>query len=177
MRIKIKIPELSRDAFFDGVDQLAHCAVQIELLEARKKHLINAIEKRYGDKVKELKASMKLLEGPLVSFATRHADELFSEGKKSADSPAAVFGFRMDPPSLATLKGSFEEVALALKEKGEDDFVKVVISLLKDAVMAAANKIEDPAERAQWLAERGLCFEQAEKFFIKPKAGADPKVS
>lgn len=101
----------------------------------------------------------------LQAYAQANQESEFSK-KKSKDLINGVIGFRTDNPSVGTIKGVTQKVALqTLIDMGNSVFVRRSVALDKDAIL----KNRDNAEVIKAATEAGIIIVQEEQFFVEVK--------
>lgn len=165
---RIKAPALKTRAEFDGaVDELARLTVELRTGEAERDAEIQKVRARYEPAITVVTDTIKLLALSVEKFAEDHREELFVGKVKSAETPLAVFGFRLGQPTLKTLSKAWtwERVLEALRAAGMKRFVREKAEPDKDAMKQHLT--------AEQLASVGCRIDQAETFFVEPKDRGD----
>lgn len=153
----------SRVEFDAAVDRIAEASAQLRKLEAVRDTAIQAVRDTHNPAIDAIDQERKALVALAEKYAETHRPELFVDGKKSADTALAFFGFRIGNPTLKVLnrKWNWESVLDAVKSRYKARFVRTEESPDKDALKA---QLSD-----EQLAEVGLRIEQSETFFVEPK--------
>lgn len=166
---RIKTPSItieSRAVFEQKLDVIAQQAVSIQTLEAERDKAKEDILKHYNDLIaaieKEQQSEMKLC----AAYAKPHWDEIAEKGKRSAETPLAIFGFRTGQPQAAKKgKRKEEDIAEDLHKAGHDDVLTVKRVLNKPAIL----KLLQAPKVPEWLSKL-FRVKQDETFFVIPKA-------
>ncbi|MFZ2193284.1 MAG: host-nuclease inhibitor Gam family protein [Candidatus Moraniibacteriota bacterium] len=127
---------------------------------------INAIEKELKERIAELKLAATKKLRPLVverdakinslfAFANPRKAQLTKELRTIALN-SGIFGWRLTPPRVET-KLTDEEVIALLKETGNDDFIRIIEEVDRQALLAERPVIE------------GITYAQDDEFFVVPK--------
>ena len=172
MSTRIKAPSLKTRAEFDtAVDELARLTVELRRAEARRDTKIQVVRDELEPACVAIKDQITGLALVAEKFAEAHREELLPGKIKSAETPLAVFGFRLGQPTLLLLnkKCSWAGVVLAAKSLGLGQLIrKSEEEPNKDAIKAA--KLSDAT-----LAQLGVRINQSESFFVEPKERAEER--
>jgi phage host-nuclease inhibitor protein Gam len=161
---RIKAPSLATPtAFAAAIDDLARIEVELRKAEARRDARLQAVRADYEPVVGSLQDQREALALAVEKFAVEHRDDLFPGKIKSAETPLAIFGFRLGQPTLKPLNRSWtwDRVLEELGARGLARFIRTTRAPDKDAL-----KQHLPPEE---LAAVGCRIDQTETFFVEPK--------
>jgi phage host-nuclease inhibitor protein Gam len=162
-----------REEFERAIDEIAKLETAKRALAAARDAAVQAVQEEHGPDIQNAADQIEGLTLLCEKYALTHRDELLSGDRKSAETPLAVFGFRLGNVTLKLLnrKWTWEQVVEALKSAPTlRRYVRVKEEVDKDGIKA--NPDLDDAR----LAGLGLRLEQTETFFIEPKAEGSGKV-
>lgn len=182
----------TREEFVAAVNNAADFQSQIDYINARRDRAIQRIQLRFGALTAPLELKRDAHATLAEAYAEAHRAELLPDEKKkkSADTSAATFGWRVGNPTVRlTSKKVTEEMAIEkLKELRLGSYVRQKEELAKDKILRDADTeeqtlqraVQDPAGNSVMrdgepvmepvkLADAGLKITQAESFYIEPK--------
>jgi len=156
----------SRSEFQQALDDVAAMSVELRTIEAERDAKLQEIQEAYNDDVIDIKKKIKGLVAQAEKFALAHRAELFATGKKTGETPLALFGFRTGNPTLVLLnkKWNWETVVNALIQSPFGGYVITKSVPDKDALKAKLTDSE--------LAAVGCRVDQSEAFWVEPKLEA-----
>lgn len=98
----------------------------------------------------------------LEAWAALHPDEF--AGRKSLELLHGIIGLRTNPPSLKTLKGVRWQDVMTLLAR-HPAYIRTILEPDKEAILADRDGLGEAG-----LAALGLRVDQAEKFYVQPRA-------
>ncbi len=153
----------TREEFEAAVDRVARCEVERRKLEAARDVEIQKIQERRNPDIDALKGEIDRLLSKADAYAKEHRAELIAEGRQSAETPLANYGFRWGNKTLALLSNRWKWTAVieSLRKGGLDGFIRVKEEVAKDA---AKDELSEAV-----LAHHGMRIRQSETFWVEPK--------
>lgn len=165
----------SEAAMIGGLNRHAELTLRLKTEDAAHAEQIAALNTVHTEQTQAMRDELAQLETSIHLYCLTHRAALFPEDKKSKEFPNAILGFRLNPPSVATVvpKESQDTIARRLDslEWGEP-YVNWKAALNKEALLRDRLIIT-----AEQLAQAGLRFEQAETFYIEPKSDEAPRIT
>jgi phage host-nuclease inhibitor protein Gam len=165
----------SEEALIGALNRHAELALVLKEEDAAHEAKVAALNTEHTEATQSRRDELAGLETSIQLYALSHRDTLFPDKAKHRDFPNATIGFRLSPPSVATIvpKETQETVALRLDalEWGEP-YVNTKVTLSKETLLRD-RLILTP----QQLQQAGIKFVQDERFFIDPKAESADRVS
>jgi len=161
---RIKAPSLRNTSeFLANCDELARLDTELAKARAKLADRLQDVRAQYEPAVVALETQRGQRALAAEKFATEHRDELLAGKAKSAESPLAIFGFRLGQPTLKTLNRAWtwDRVLEELSARGLSRFIRVKREPDKEAL-----KQHLPPEQ---LAAVGCRIDQTETFFVEAK--------
>ena len=155
----------SVDEFRAAVNLIAEKILAIRKEELTRDKAVQKILDERNAVIEALKQEAAGLLGLCDTYAKDHREEVFPKGTKTGETELCQYFLRLGAPALKALNGKWKEADIIKAAKDDPawkSFVRVKVSLDKDAVKAAAF---DDAE----LAAHGLRIEQTERLTVEPK--------
>ena len=155
----------SVDEFRAAVNLIAEKILAIRKEELARDKAVQKILDERNAVIEALKTEAAGLLGLCDTYAKDHREEVFPKGTKTGETELCQYFLRLGAPALKALNGKWKEADIIKAAKDDPawkSFVRVKVSLDKDAVKAAAF---DDAE----LAAHGLRIEQTERLTVEPK--------
>lgn len=165
----------TEEALVGAINRHAELALVLKEEDAANEAKVAALNTEHTEATQERRDELARLESSIHLFATTNRATLFPGEKKSKDFPNATIGFRINPPSVATIvpKESQDTVAQRMDQlEWGDPYVKWKATLNKEALLRDRLTLT-PAQ----LAAAGIKFEQGEAFFIEPAAKSAERVA
>lgn len=164
----------TEEALIGAINRHAELALVLKEEDAAHEAALAALKTEHTEATQARRDELAGLETSIQLYAVTHRATLFPEPAKSREFPNGTIGFRLSPPSVATIvpKETQETVALRLEalEWGEP-YVKTKVTLSKETLLRD-RLILTPAQ----LAQAGIKFEQTENFYIEPAAKSADRV-
>lgn len=148
------------EGFQARVDRAAFLAHQIGELEALRDQRVHEVQQAANPRIDQLRAELATHTADAARYASEHREILFGK-RKSASSPAAVFGFRKQTRLIQ--EGETPEIIGAFQEGGGEPYVKVRYSLDRAAIKRAV-------QAGVELVCRFFSLASTDEFYIEPKA-------
>lgn len=127
------------------------------------------VQKRHQDTLLTIARQIEAKEAGVFVYCQKHRAELFPE-KKSLDLLLASVGFETTPPRVekTNSKDTFAKIGLRLESL---DWGAAYVrypdpEINKERILADRTKLSP-----EQLQEAGICIEQDELFFVRPKSG------
>lgn len=155
--------ELTKEEAFALADEVARDIVANRALTAERDQAIQDVQDKYNPLVEAADKAIDAKIALVALYAKEHRKELFTDGKKTIETPLAFLSFRIGNPTLKTLssKDKWEDILPMLKADEEGaKYVKVKEEADKRGLLKMA---------AEWLAKFRLRVTQSETFAIDPK--------
>lgn len=177
-------PITDNDTFFQIVNQIADMQASMNVTLAERDRDIQTIQAKYATKLSTAQLLIAAKMTLAAEYAEEHKDALLPKDKKSVDLAQATFGFRMGNRTVRLLSKLDEATVIEnLRNECLDDYIRIVESIAKDAILAdceddktlilpavanEAGEIICPEEPVS-LSKVGLKITQAETFYVEPK--------
>lgn len=150
-----------------AVAEVVRLKIELTRATAEKDGEVAEVEKRHQGGITSLQEEIGVAEGRVQEYCVAHRGRLFVE-KKSRETSLAEFGFELTPPRVETAnrKIKWKDVVTRLKRLG---WGKAYLRTPpakpdKEALLGDREKLS-----AEQLTAAGICFEQDEQFYIRPK--------
>lgn len=185
---RIKTPVLATRAAFDAtVADCVRLQQEIDLLNARAAKATQRVVAAFATKRAPLETALKAQAGLAEKYADAHRDELLPiKDRKSADIGPATIGYRTGNPSTKTLAKTWtwEKVLAALKLHQLDAYIATKEDVAKAKILAdrkpdeklGVEVLTNAKGKPVALAVVGIRIDQAECFYIEPKATTTPTI-
>jgi phage host-nuclease inhibitor protein Gam len=165
----------TEEALIGAINRHAELALVLKEEDAAHETKVAALNTEHTDATQERRDELARLESSIHLYATTNRETLFPGEKKSKEYPNAIIGFRLGNHSVGTIIPKETQATIALRldalEWGEP-YVKWTPAMDKDALLRD-RLVLTPAQ----LAQAGIKFEQAERFFIDPAASSAARVT
>jgi phage host-nuclease inhibitor protein Gam len=155
-----------KDACDAAVADIVRWKIELTGKTAAKDAEVARIEKQHQTGIVALQDKIAARELDVQAYSEANRSELFADGKKSRETPLAVFGFEITPPRVETAcrKIKWADVLDRIKRtKWGEVYVRCKESLVKEALLADREKLSPEQINAS-----GVQFCQDEQFFIRP---------
>ena len=162
-----------RAEFERAVGEIAKLETRKRLLSATRDKAVQAVQERHGPDIQDVEDQIEGLTLLCEKYAVENRTDLLPGAVKRAETPLAIFGFRLGNPTLKLLnrKWTWEAVIDVLKSVPSlKHFVRTRDEVDKDGLKRCPDMTD-----AQ-LATLGLRIEQSDTFYIEPKAEGAEKV-
>lgn len=170
---RLKATTIATRAEFDRVvDDLARSAVSLRKLTAARDNRIQLIRQEWSPQIEETLVRIENLTLLAEKYAEANRAELLPDetkpgGRKSAETPLAVFGWRLGNQVLVTArKITWAKVLAELIRRRFKGWIRVKREPAKEVMLAAAKRSK---KAVAILAELGVTVAQEESFYVDPK--------
>jgi phage host-nuclease inhibitor protein Gam len=164
VKLRIKAPSLkTRLDFEHAVDELARTTVELRKAQARRDTRLQDIRDEYEPACRALSEQIDGLSLAAEKYAEEHRDELMPGKVKSAETPLALYGFRLGQPTLKTLSKAWtwDRVLEELAARDLTRYIRTTRAPDKDAMKQHLTP--------EQLAGVGCRIDQTETFFVEAK--------
>lgn len=166
---KVKVKKqgiLNVDEFRTKVDRVALLEAELTAKATRHKVLVQRMKDKLSATVAEAEKEVKELLGQLADYAADHEAEVLEKGKRSGETPAARYGFRMGNKQLKAAKGAKLADALDLLRQQKAEVQALWLrfkdpELDKEAILARMGEDDLQKYRLQVV--------QEDSFFVEGK--------
>ncbi|HRU06583.1 MAG TPA: host-nuclease inhibitor Gam family protein [Candidatus Brocadiia bacterium] len=148
--------------------ELARANVERVKATAEMNRRLTEVRQQYAGRIEAAVERAGLLGAAIEVYVARHRKDLGD--RKSRDLTHGVVGYRLDPPSLKTLKKCTWKSVLEALRDGFQRFIRTKEEVNKEALLAAANAGELSADA---LANLGCEVAQDEQFRLELRYEGD----
>lgn len=153
------------EEFACKIDAIACLEVELNVALAKQKETMQRLRVRYAERVKKKVDELARMMGDALCYGTINRSKMIAEGRKSAETALAIWGWRTSPASLSLAKGRNWADIIAAMSALDAPYCEM---LIYTAPKPDKNRIKTEMPSAL-LAGLGLKVEPKEDFFVTPK--------